>query len=145
MAQKVTAPTPRPPVIRGTWTRLLTFVWRAAKLRCPECGVSPVFRPLRLARSPHDWLNPLPGCAICGYAYEREPGYFLPATWMVQAFSVLGLGIGWGLFAQWMWSPPLPALFAIACVPALLFAFLFARHSKAIYLAIEHAIDPHRR
>jgi hypothetical protein len=62
---------------------------------------------------------------------------------MVQVFTVLALGTAWGLFVQWYWNPPLPVLFVVACVPSLLFAFLFARHAKAFYLAIEHAIDPH--
>jgi uncharacterized protein (DUF983 family) len=111
-------------------------------LRCPSCGVSPMFRPLLKSRTLDQWLTPLKGCPKCRYDYEREPGYFLPATWMVHCFSVLGLGTTLMILAEWFWDLSSLALVAVACIPSLLFSFLFARHSKAIYLALDHWIDP---
>jgi hypothetical protein len=43
-------------------------VRRGLQLRCPECGVSPVFVPVRRVRSLFDWFAPLDGCPRCGYA-----------------------------------------------------------------------------
>ena len=42
--------------------RLLVYLGRALRLRCPECGVSPVFVPARKTRSVRDWVTPLDGC-----------------------------------------------------------------------------------
>src|ERR671915_519718 len=77
--------------------RAARYFLRAARLRCPECGVSPVFVPLRRTRSLRDWFTPLDGCPRCGYAYERESGYFLLATWGIHYFTVTGLGLAFGL------------------------------------------------
>src|SRR6185436_3352057 len=77
--------------------RLRVFLWRALRLRCPECGISPMFVPLRRTRSIRDWFEPLDGCPRCGYAYEREPGYFLLAIWGSQYGVVAGFGITLGL------------------------------------------------
>jgi uncharacterized protein (DUF983 family) len=124
------------------WTRALRAFWRAARLRCPECGVSAVFLPLRRTRSWRDWSTPLAGCPRCGYAYEREPGYFLPAIWVVHVFTVFGLGMALGLLLDALVHPPLGTLVLAACVPTVVFAVLFVRHAKVIYLAFDHLISP---
>ena len=40
----------------------IVYLLRAVCLRCPECGRSPVFVPLRRTRSWRDWATPLDGC-----------------------------------------------------------------------------------
>lgn len=121
------------------------FLGRALRLRCPECGVSPVFVPLRRTRSLRDWFTPLDGCPRCGYAYEREPGYFLLATWGVHYFFVAGFGLVLGLVLLRVLPLNVWVVCAITAVPTVAFGFLFARHAKAIYLAADHFYDPHRR
>ena len=69
------------------------FIRRALMLRCPECGVSPIFRPVREVRSLYDWFTPLDGCPRCGYAYEREQGYFLLSIWGLNYGLIAGLGL----------------------------------------------------
>jgi len=66
---------------------------RALPLRCPECGISPLFVPVRKVRSIWDWFTPLDGCPRCGYAYERETGYFLMAIGGVNYGIMAGLGL----------------------------------------------------
>jgi uncharacterized protein (DUF983 family) len=117
-------------------------LWRAVLLRCPECGVSPLYLPVRRTRRFHDWFTPLPGCPRCGYAYERESGYFLMATWGSNYFVVAGLGIVLGLILQHFMAN-LWTVVWITCLATLIAGFLFARHAKAIYLAIDHYFDPH--
>ena len=70
---------------------------RAGRLRCPECGISPIFIPVARTRTVWDWFTPLDGCPRCGYAYERESGYFLLATWGFNYGVVAGLGLGLAL------------------------------------------------
>jgi uncharacterized protein (DUF983 family) len=115
------------------------------RLRCPECGASPIFRPITQTRSWHHWATPLSGCPRCDYAYEREPGYFLPAIWVVHVFTVFGFGLVLGLVLDTWLHAPLGLLMLTVCVPMLLFALAFVRHAKAIYLAVDHLIEPQRR
>src|SRR5688572_3125463 len=108
----------------------LLLLRRALRLRCPLCGVSPVFIPVRRVRSLDDWLHPLDGCPRCGYAYEREPGYFLLAIWalnfgVVSASSLIAAGVLYLLFRLTAWQ----LIFCI--VPAMpLLSIGLVRHAK---------------
>jgi uncharacterized protein (DUF983 family) len=122
---------------------LLRFLSRAVRLRCPECGVSPMFVPVARTRSVRDWFTPLDGCPRCGYAYDREDGYFLLATWGVHYFTIAGFGLVLGLVLLSCTSLGLAWSIVLTAVPTVLVGFLFARHAKAVYLAIDHFCDPH--
>lgn len=78
---------PSSPPQPGLWR----FLGRAVAWKCPECGVPPIFVPIRRTRTFRDWFTPLDGCPRCRYAYERESGYFLMATWGSNYFVVAGL------------------------------------------------------
>ncbi len=128
-------------MIRKAWL----YFTRAMRLRCPECGRSPVFVPLHSLRSLRDWFTPLDGCPRCGYAYERETGYFLLSIWAVNygAGSILGIAIY--VILESFLVLPLPELLFWVIAPVVLFNLLFARHAKSIFLAFDHFFDPHRR
>lgn len=129
------------PTIAKAWK----FFWRAMWLRCPICGRKPIFVPLLKTRSVRDWFNPLDGCPHCGYAYEREPGYFLMAVWAVgYGFgSILGIAIYVAL--EWFYDLPIGILLCAVLIPVLLFNLLFARHAKALFIAVDHFFDPHEK
>ena len=138
MFRRADPPPPPPAPTPEAWT----FIGRALRLRCPECGVSPMFVPLRRTRTLDDWARPLDGCPRCGYAYEREKGYFLLAVWGVHYFTVTGTGLAAGLLLD-RWVPmPLWLLATVVTVPTLLFGVWFARYAKSLYLAIDHFFDP---
>lgn len=125
--------------------RALLYLWRAWLLRCPECGQKPVFVPVLRVRSLHDWFTPLDGCPRCGYAYERETGYFLLAVWAVNYGLGSALGIGIYMVLEFVFHLPLRWLLVGVILPVMLFNLLFARHAKSFFLAIDHFFDPHRR
>lgn len=125
--------------------RFFLFFRRATHLRCPECGQSPIFVPAGRVRSLWDWFTPLDGCPRCGYAYEREQGYFLLATWAVNYGVVAGLGMMIALTLDYFLGLTLRQQILYVIAPMPLFSFLFARHAKAYYLALDHFCDPHRR
>jgi uncharacterized protein (DUF983 family) len=67
---------------------------RAIQLRCPACGVGPLFRGLFVMA---------PRCVHCGHSYRREPGFYLGSisinygvtaicTILLYALMVMGLG-----------------------------------------------------
>ena len=58
---------PRWPRARQAWL----YFRRALRLRCPECGVSPVFVPWYRTRSLRDWFTPLDGCPRCREELRR--------------------------------------------------------------------------
>jgi len=123
--------------------RAALFFRRALALRCPECGTKPVFIPLPRVRSLRDWLTPLDGCVRCGYAYEREIGYFLLATWGVNYAAGCLLGLSIALVLETFFRLPLPVLLVCVISPPVVFNFFFARHAKALFLAFDHFFDPH--
>ena len=123
--------------------RLCVYLGRSARLRCPECGVSRVFMPASKTRSVHDWVTPLDGCPRCGYAYQREGGYFLIATWGVHYFTVTGVCLVAALVADHYLDVPFAALAVSVSLVTLALGFWFARYAKSLYLAIDHFFDPH--
>lgn len=120
------------------------FIRRGLHLRCHECGVSPIFLPVRRVRSLYDWFTPLDGCPRCGYAYEREQGYFLLAVWGLNYGVVAGIGVVIGLWIQYRYHPGVwsPLWLWLAWMPVA--SFLLARHAKSLFLAMDHYFDPHR-
>ena len=102
-----------------------------------------MFVPVARTRSLRDWFTPLDGCPRCGYAYDREDGYFLLATWGVHYFTIAGFGLVLGLVLLSCTSLGLGWSIVLTAAPTVVLGFLFARHAKAIYLAIDHFCDPH--
>jgi uncharacterized protein (DUF983 family) len=125
--------------------RAWTYIGRALRLRCPECGVSPVFTPWRRVRSLYDWLTPLDGCARCGFAYIREAGYFMLAIGGVNYGLIAGLGLLISLMFEWLHPLPLWKYMVFILAPMPLLSLLMARHAKALYMAIDHYLDPQGR
>ena len=125
--------------------RLGLYLGRAMRLRCPECGVSRVFMPVSRTRSWHDWVTPLDGCPRCGYAYQREGGYFLIATWGVHYFTVTGLCLLAALLVDHFVPMSFTLLAVSVAALTLVFGAWFARYAKSLYLAIDHFFDPHVR
>lgn len=138
-------PTPTPSPLRREEPRAGTYLRRALRLQCPECGRHPVFVPARTVRSMFDWFYPLDGCPECGYAYEREEGYFLLATWAVNYGVVAGGGLAAGLLLQSYTTWSTTAIVGLLLLVMPLASLLLARHAKALFLAMDHYFDPHVR
>ena len=73
----MTATAPEPLAPKSAWL----YFKRSLRLRCPVCGVSPLFKPVSQIRTVLDWFVTLPGCPRCDYVYDQEPGYFMLALW----------------------------------------------------------------
>ena len=98
---------------------------------------------MRNVRNLYDWFTPLDGCPICGYAYEREQGYFLLSIWGLNYGLIAGLGLLVGLIIQQKLHPGLWSPWWLLLAPMPVLSFLFARHAKALFLAMDHYFDPH--
>ncbi|MEX1045524.1 MAG: DUF983 domain-containing protein [Chthoniobacterales bacterium] len=127
------------------WSRARSYLARALRLVCPVCGKTPMFPAVATTRNLHDWFTPLDGCPRCGYAYDREPGYFLLSIWAINYGIAALLGLVLYLLFEWFFDWPVWTLIAAVVLPVILFNLLFARHSKAIFVAWDHFFDPHER
>lgn len=128
-----------------SWARARTYLGRALHLRCPVCGCTPIFPSLGRTRTLHDWFTPLDGCPRCGYAYDREPGYFLLSIWAINYGVAVLLGLTLYFIFEFFFEWPIGVLIAAVVGPMLLFNILFVRHSKALFIAWDHFFDPHER
>jgi uncharacterized protein (DUF983 family) len=115
------------------------------RLRCPECGISPLFVPLKRTRNVNDLIHPLDGCPRCGYAYTRENGYWLLATWVINYTLVAGLGLTAGILIDSWYHWPLWKTGLIVFTPMPVLSLALARHAKSVFLAIDHYCDPHKQ
>jgi uncharacterized protein (DUF983 family) len=105
---------------------------RAMGLRCPRCGRSPLFTGL---------VRMVPRCPVCGLAFEREAGYFIGAIYINYGLTV-GLALG-GYFVLEAWLAPRPIWQVVVwSVFAVLFPLWSFRYSKALWLALDHLVDP---
>jgi uncharacterized protein (DUF983 family) len=125
--------------------RFAQYMKRACRLTCPECGRSPIFKPLRQVRGITDWLRPLDGCPRCRYRYEREEGYFLLAIWVINYGIVGGLAVFLALTLDALVGLTLRQQILYVVLPMPFLSFLLARHAKALFLAIDHFVDPQCR
>ena len=121
------------------------YLARATRWHCPVCGRTPIFPRVATIRRVVDWFMPLDGCPRCGYAFEREPGYFLMAMWALNSgfASLLGLIVYFALEMAFDLSPL--AQVGLAAMAIAGFNVLFARHAKAYFIAVDHLLDPHDR
>jgi hypothetical protein len=121
------------------------YLARATRLQCPVCGRTPIFPRAWTVRRAMDWFVPFDGCPRCGYAFEREPGYFLMAVWTLNAgfASLLGMGVYFMLaaVAELGWEVAAPVALGTVVASNL----LLVRHAKAYYIAVDHLLDPHDR
>ena len=125
--------------------RAWTYIRRALRLTCPECGVSPMFVRWHRVRSIFDWFTPLDGCPRCGFAYRREGGYFLFAHAVLSLLvgATLGGAIGVALFFGF--GVGLGTVFVVCAAWFVGVTVLLVRHAKSLFIAIDHWFDPHRR
>lgn len=138
-------PSTPPPVEPRTPGTAVKYLWRALRLRCPECGISPVFPPLSHLRSPADLFTPRDGCPRCGYAYEREMGYFLMATWAVSYGLGAMFGLAIYLYMEYVLNASLKSMLWVCVLSVLFFNLFTARHARSLWLAVDHFFDPHVR
>ena len=107
------------------------MVGRALRLRCPVCGVGPMFRGLtQRAFCPH-----------CGFRFEREVGYFSNA--LIINYTIVSLPILLVIAPLAFFSGlSLVTLLVAGVLIAVIVPVLTFPLSKALWLAFDVAIRP---
>lgn len=82
-------------------------------------------------------------CGVCGLKFEREQGYFLGA--MYFSYGIGGVLLFAFCIPLWLWTP-LTYYRGLAAGSVLLLPFLPAifRYSRALFMYMDHSIDPVR-
>lgn len=108
---------------------LFTMLGRGMVRRCPRCGSGGIFAGFAKLE---DY------CPTCGFAFERESGYWVGALIINMAATLAAfLGtIGIGIALTWP-DPAWNALFVATIAVAILVPILFYPWSKSIWMAIE--------
>jgi uncharacterized protein (DUF983 family) len=111
---------------------ILILLWRGIRLSCPVCGEGQVFS---------GWFKMYENCPVCGFHFEREEGYFTGAMAINLVFSELLLAAVAIPLALQPWASLL-ALVLIGGALAVLLPLLFYRHSKGLWMSIDHIFHP---
>ncbi len=112
---------------------VMRLFWRAVRLRCPRCGKGKLYvRGYRMYEH----------CAVCGWRFEREEGYWTGAMAVNLVVTELLVAIVIVPLAA-LQAPPLP-VFAIGIPAVILLPLLFYRHSKSFWMVIDFMIHPVR-
>lgn len=109
---------------------------RALRKRCPLCNERGIWRTRTQLRA---------NCPHCGFAFEREEGYWVGAIIVNTAVAeaVFGIFLVATLVATWP-EIPWPPLLGIALVTNALVPWLFYPRSKTTWLALDLFFNPRR-
>jgi hypothetical protein len=80
-------------------------------------------------------------CPRCGLVFERESGYFIGAIYINYGLTVGLALVGYFLLEAW-WSPSPGWQAAVWGTFAVFFPLWSFRYSKALWLALDHLVDP---
>ncbi len=100
--------------------------WRAIlEQRCPSCLEGKVFSgPVAMRQT----------CPVCGYRFQREPGYFLGAMYISYPLAVMVIGVFLLLF-HWIWPDwPWEGKLALAVLPLLVLVPTIFRYSRVLWM-----------
>jgi uncharacterized protein (DUF983 family) len=113
-------------------SRVALGLRRAVRLRCPRCGRAPLFR---------GWFTMNEACAVCDLTFERAQGYWIGAIYV--NYGVTTAVAVTGYFALWAWAGLSTAGQLALWLPfCVVFPLWFFRYSRAIWLAVEHGVNP---
>jgi hypothetical protein len=134
-----------PKIQARTWGLACRYFVRALRLKCPVCGISPMFVPALKNKSLYDWFTPLDGCHRCGYPYMREDGYWLVPVWIIGFGFSTTVGALTASGYYFFYRPDIIPATLLGSITTAVVAFLFARQAKALFLAMDHFFDPEHR
>lgn len=134
--QRPVAPVSRP-LSERTLSQALRLLGRAVRLRCPNCGQSPVLA---------SWGTVHHRCATCHFRFERSrDSYFTGAMFfnLITAEFLFAVGFASAIILSWPrinWDYiTYGAVAGMAAMPILLYPF-----SKVLYLTVDVFMRPVR-
>jgi uncharacterized protein (DUF983 family) len=119
----------------GSWKRPILLLWRALRLRCPNCGGGPLFK---------SWLQMQARCPVCRMRLERgEEGYQVGAyMFNIVAAELFFAAIFLTTLAYRWPTPPWDLLLYGGMVMMVVTPVLFYPFSKDLFLAFDLMFRP---
>lgn len=108
--------------------RLIVLLWRAFRLRCPNCGSRGIFERFRMVEA----------CPTCRYTFVREDGYWLGAMTVniaVTEAAFLAVLVG-GMILTWP-DVPWTALLIVSVATNAIVPLVFHPFSRTIWVALD--------
>jgi uncharacterized protein (DUF983 family) len=98
--------------------------------KCPKCEKGDIFE-----RKGNIFLLQIPKmhgqCPVCGYKFEKEPGYFLGAMYVSYGMTILEMLV---IFFATYWFVPLAVFFTIVFVAMVAFSFFNFRVARIFWI-----------
>lgn len=104
---------------------------RAVRLRCPACGMGPLFRGL---------LSMAPECDRCGYSYRREPGFYLGSIYINYGITAICTILLYALMVMGFGTSHERAL-AVSLMVAVVLPVVLFRWARALLLALDNSVN----
>jgi uncharacterized protein (DUF983 family) len=98
--------------------------------KCPKCEKGAIFAQkgsILLLKVPK--MNET--CPVCGYKFEKEPGYFLGAMYVSYGMTIIEMLT---VFIATFWFVPLSVFFAIVLGTLVLCSFFNFRMARIIWI-----------
>lgn len=115
---------------------------RSLSSQCPVCGRGRLFSRLTRVRRMAELFMPLKQCAACGFSFGRQPGYYLGVVTPILPILALMMGAVFAGVSYFVIHHPLETTLAWGGVGVGFGLVVFFRTAIAVYVALDHAIDP---
>ena len=108
---------------------------RGLKLRCPDCGLGPLYRSAFRMNA---------YCEYCDLIYEREQGYFIGAIYL-NVIATESLLLGTLLIHGLITGKINQTILTVLIVLALTLPLVFFHHSRSLWLCIDYILNPREK
>jgi uncharacterized protein (DUF983 family) len=116
------------------FARAKRLLIRAGKLRCPECGLGPLYK---------SFFQMHESCSFCDLRFLREQGYFVGAIYLKVIATELFIFITYLTLAISLRDVDRIA-YGVLFVEALVLPVLFNKHARSFWLCLDYLLDPPR-
>lgn len=115
---------------------------RCLSSKCPVCGRGRLFAKFYLVQGFNEVFIPLKECRICGFRFGRQPGYYFGVVTPTLPILALMMGAIFAGVTYFGFHQEIDSVLLWGGVGVAIGFFLFFRTAIAVYIALDHAIDP---
>jgi hypothetical protein len=120
----------------------LNILFRTLTSKCPVCGEGKLFSKLNDVQSGTDLFIPLKNCNRCQFQFARQSGYYFGVVTPVLPILALFTGAFFAGTSYFGFHTEAEDALYWGGAGIIVGVFLFFRPAIALYIAIDHAIDP---
>jgi uncharacterized protein (DUF983 family) len=115
---------------------------RCLRSRCPVCGEGRLFAELSRLRRVRDFFLPLDHCEKCQFQFARQPGYYMGVLTPILPLLALICGVIFAGLSYFGFGQEVDTVLVWGAFGIAFGLVVFFRAAIAIYIALDHMIDP---